>query len=194
MVLVANEFIALGEKDCQSTLEELCVWNNKNEGSAKWDFRINDRLVLLMRVLYVSDVADPIPIPALGAPEFPITKADWQEWPYFPIEFSDGVPLLLPSEYVIAGSPVRAGKYLEFCEGKGWIRRTKLHVPTDQDLRSAIEHLLATRRWKGTNWPMVETDFGPGATEGHPASVSSEIFARDYLYKQCGIANPRRTN
>ncbi|MFA5057360.1 MAG: hypothetical protein WC485_04560 [Opitutaceae bacterium] len=184
MVLSANAFLALGPAKCEAALEDLCRWSDVQK-EKNW-YQTNGRLLLLMRTLYVSDPVDPIPVPAMGQPVFPVTESDWQEWLYFPLEFSGGVPLLLPSGYILAGSPVLAGKYLGYCRSKGWLRRSALHVPTDEDLSRAIRLLVDSRRWRASRWRV--TDVGDAAN----SKASEEERARAFLYEQSGLKPPEK--
>ena len=190
MVLAANAFLALGPKDCRSSIVDLCVWNTRRDDpSFEW-FDNNDRLLLLIRVLFVSDPVDPISIPPVGRPSFPIFEGDasdiLSEWPYFPIEFSKGIPLLLPREFELSGAPIVAGTYFNICESKGWLRRSSFHVPTNDDLVRAVELLVASRRWRASRWEIYE--IGDSAK----STISQEVIAREYIYSQCGLIPPPR--
>lgn len=184
MVNAANAFLALGPLKCEETLEELCRWSD-SQTEKNW-YHSNGRLLLLMRILYISDAADPIPIPAMGRPEFPIKEEDWHEWPYFPLEFSRGVPLFLPKGYVLAGSPVLAGKYLGYCRSKGWLRRSMLSVPTREHLLQAVTTVVESRRWRASLWRELEV--GDAAN----SKISEEVGARAFLYEQCDLKPPQK--
>lgn len=184
MAVATNAFLALGSAKCETALVDLCRWSD-SQREKDWH-QTNGRLLLLIRSLYVSDAADPIPIPAMGLPVFPIREADWQEWPYFPLEFSHGIPLLLPSGYILAGSPVLAGKYLGYCRDKGWLRRAALPVPTQEDLFRAVTTVVESRRWRASAWR--EHEIGDAAN----SKVSEEIGARRFLYEQCGLKPPQK--
>jgi hypothetical protein len=184
MILAANAFLALGPAKCEASLEDLCRWSDAQK--VKDWYQINSRLLLLIRTLYVSDLADPIPLPPMGQPEFPITMSDWQEWPYFPLEFSHGVPLLLPRGYLLAGAPVLAGTYLASCRGKGWLRRARLREPRVEDLQLAVATVVSSRRWRALLWAIVNVGDAANTT------FSDEILARRFLYKQCGLEVPNR--
>ena len=150
MLQCANRLIVSGEK---AVVERLSYAARTYDQGGQQQSELDLKVALLCKLIYTSDHKPPLRPPAFGAPtnlpyhSMPITK-----WPYFPLAMSNEVPFLLISGYELAGHPEGVYDYLLYCKENGIFRTTLFKIPSDQDVKQALQGLIRSERWQSLRW------------------------------------------
>lgn len=110
-------------------------------------FQNEDQIIVLTRMLFQAKKDSLLRRPYIGGASF-FGGTDYKNWQNEPLEIVDGVPSLITRGYSLGGLPETSLSYLTYCFESGEWTSTKYSVKSNEALKSALNILLADKKWK----------------------------------------------
>src|SRR5262245_18073378 len=105
------------------------------------------KVIVLCRMIFTEMNGRKFERPIRGGACF-MGKTSYSDWPREPIELVDGVPFLITRDYILAGQPVSASEYLEYCMKEWDWNSYGYKEKNDVEKKKALDHLLSSSKWK----------------------------------------------
>jgi hypothetical protein len=130
--------------DLQSLGHDAALMRLREIAQAK-SARVN--VIILCRMLFTKRSGSDFEAPALGSPVY-LGGTTSSDWPLDPITLVDGVPFLITDGYVLAGFPVPAFVYLQYCESHADWSTFRFSIKTKQQEQGALLKLIDSSIWR----------------------------------------------
>jgi hypothetical protein len=126
-------------------------------------------VIILCRMLFTRrhGSAYAFRAPLIGVPAFICGTED--DWPLWPIEPVDGVPIMIVWGYTGVGVPESDEQYLNYCEATCDWTDAQYVFKTGQQKQNALAKLMSSDKWKGSR-----------AKRG----LASPINVKEFLFRQ----------
>lgn len=143
LIRVVNELIRRGRREAIRILAGYLVACESNDAERLDDPSGALRVLTICRVLFVPrDDASTARRIYLGAPFYGELPAVFLQWPEYPFLLYDDIPVLVESDFILAGGASDAREYLSYCDLYCTIREKPL-TPGRPPCK-AIEAVIAT--------------------------------------------------
>ena len=106
-----------------------------------------EQIYVLCRMLFTNGAPSNFRRPGMGAAIF-IGDTDYTDWPLEPIELVDGTPFVIVLGYTLHGHEEPPESYLDYCMTNCDWSAFKFQVKSHDQLKSALDKLLASSKWK----------------------------------------------
>ncbi|MBW8864092.1 MAG: hypothetical protein JF609_04045, partial [Verrucomicrobia bacterium] len=121
----ANYFIKIGEN---SAVNELNAIATNDVQAAKLQFRANERIGWVCRILFESKDGKSLRPPRYGALRLPWNSMPDKNWPLYPVAFSGSTYFVLSEGYMLGGVAENSTDYMRYCQAGGTFRKTPVEI------------------------------------------------------------------
>jgi hypothetical protein len=143
-----NYYVSLGE------VKAVIELNDATKESRPLDLA-SRRVCFVCRILFEPRGKAGLEPPALGSLNLPTESMPMATWPYYPCAKVGKSIFLLNEDYCLAGVPIRASEYIEYCRKRGAFRTHQVTVPTRGEALGDIETLRHSEAWKQIEWSEI---------------------------------------